>query len=80
MRDDDVGSLGAGDIGKGGFWWGTWHPMFWTCPCDVILGLGREGATYESWKISGRKFVYRLRIMSTSGIIICMLNVQVHVS
>jgi len=22
--------------------------MFWTCHCDVILGLGREGVTWNS--------------------------------
>jgi len=50
------GTPSAGDIGKGGFWWGTWHPVFWTCHSDVILGLGREGVTWKSWRIWGRKF------------------------
>jgi len=30
--------------------------VFWTCHCDVILGLGREGATCNSEDISGKKF------------------------
>jgi len=47
---------GIGDIGKEGFWAGTWHPVFWTCHSDVILGLSRHGVTWQSEKISGRKF------------------------
>jgi hypothetical protein len=43
-----VGRLVRGDIGKGGFWWGTWHSVFWTCHCDVILALGRLGVTWYS--------------------------------
>jgi hypothetical protein len=42
------GYHGAGDIGKDGFWWGTWHSMFWTCHCDVVLGSGEEGVTWNS--------------------------------
>jgi hypothetical protein len=30
----------GGDIGKEPVWAGTWHHMFWTCHCDVILALG----------------------------------------
>jgi len=30
--------------------------MFWTCHCDVILALGREGVTCNSEVFSGEKF------------------------
>jgi len=30
--------------------------MFWTCHCDVILGLSRQGVTWKSEDISDKKF------------------------